>query len=231
MNNLSVIIPSRMASNVIPCVKAVQECEPGIRIVVINDGLDTETVQHLERSGVLILAGKKPFGFPRNINIGIRAAGPDSDVILLNDDALLQTPYGFTLLQAEADSHPEYGIIGATTNVTGNPDMQPRDIGLRETDRALAFVCVLLPRRTINRVGLMDERFGGITEQGEIKYGFCDTDMCRRIRMTGLKVGIHDGCFVDHSSLFSSFRGNPKAGGDIRVCRDIYIEKWGDLAG
>ena len=38
--NLSVIIPSRMASNLIPCVAAVRRHEPEVRIVIVDDSPD-----------------------------------------------------------------------------------------------------------------------------------------------------------------------------------------------
>ncbi|HEV2169932.1 MAG TPA: hypothetical protein VGR40_03235, partial [Candidatus Binatus sp.] len=69
--------------------------------------------------------------------------------------------------------------------------------------------------------GLLDERFANC-------YGWEDNDYCRRVRESGLKLGIFDDCFVDHSSLHSTFRGMPRAGGDISQGREIYRQKWGD---
>jgi len=90
-------------------------------------------------------------------------------------------------------------------------------------------VCVLIPRRTIETVGLLDERFGGLTANGQRIYGWDDNDYCRRVRNAGLKIGIHDGCYVDHGSLKSTFRGDPRAAGDISAGRELYLAKWGDL--
>lgn len=227
MNNLTVIIPSNTASNLIPCIQAVQIAEPEAKIIVIDDGISGDWTPDDHR--IVVMEGVKPFCFPRACNMGMRASD-SSDVILLNDDALLKTTYGFTLLQAEADRHPEFGIISSTTNVAGNRQQFPKAIGLRETDRSVAFVCVFIPRRTIDRIGLMDEQFGGNTPDGRRIYGYCDTDYVRRVRMAGLKIGIHDGCFVDHESLQSSFRGSPHAPGDVGLSQELYLAKWGDLS-
>jgi GT2 family glycosyltransferase len=220
---LSVIIPSRNAANALSCLRAIRQHNPhDCRLYVIDDGLSNldQIAIHYEQAA--ILPGQRPFIYARNCNIGIAMAGSD-DCVLLNDDALLNTPGGFTAMQRASEEHPEYGIITATTNVTGYPDQQRRGlIGLRATDTA-AFVCVLIPRRTIDLVGLLDERF--------IAYGGEDVDYCRRVRRAGLKVGVFDGCFVDHASLTSTFRG-PRAGntapGNIAEGLRLLAEKWKD---
>lgn len=228
MRNLSVIIPSKTASNLIPCLAAIRECEPNISVIVINDDIGPEWNPRPDEFQGCVVTGKKPFGFPANVNLGIQAAGED-DVIVCNDDALLQSAYGFTMLQAAAHDNPEFGIISATTNVAGNIEQFPAGKGLRTASRNIAFVCVCIPRSTIDRIGLMDERFGGLTPEGKIIYGSCDSDLCRRVRNAGLKIGVHDGCYVDHGSLKSTFRGDPNTPGDCAAGRDLYIAKWGSL--
>jgi GT2 family glycosyltransferase len=87
-------------------------------------------------------------------------------------------------------------------------------------------VCVYIPRRTLDIVGLLDERFCGPGV-----YGGEDVDYCLRVQQAGLKVGVSDLCFVDHASLKSTFRGaHPTNGapGDIRESNRIGREKWGD---
>lgn len=235
MKRLSVIIPSKLASNLIPCARAVRTHEPDVRIIVVDDGLDDDSLyfaelDRLRSEGVEFIFGEKPFIFSRNCNAGFVLAGTD-DIVILNDDAVLQTPGGFSRLQQAAADHPQFGIISSTTNVAGNPEQypQPHHVGLREAARSIAFVCVLVPRCTIDAIGLMDERFGGLTADGRRIYGYCDNDYSRRVRNAGLKVGIHDGCFVDHGSLQSTFRGDPRASGDTSASRELYLAKWGDL--
>src|SRR5579885_1372821 len=207
MNRLSVVIPSKNLENLIPCIKAVRKHEPQVRIIWIDDLGDQRHEQAHEfvasAAGLhnfWSLEGEKPFIFARNVNIGIKAAG-DDDVVILNDDALLETPNGFSAMQTAAESHQQFGIIGAVTNVTGQPLQQPRNIGLREVPH-FAFVCVLIPRRTIERIGALDERYC-------IDYGVEDLDYCESTRRAGLKCGVFDHCFVNHAQLVSTFRGQP----------------------
>lgn len=213
--SFSVVIPSKNATNLEACVRAIQKQEPGVRICVVDDGLNP-TPELIAQRTVQFVPGETPFIFARNTNIGIRAAGQD-DVILLNDDALLQTPGGFTALQQVTEGHPDFGLIASTCNNVGNVNQHPRNIGLREDPRMVCFVCVYIPRRTIEAVGMLDERYTG--------YGVEDDDYCLRVRNARLKIGIFDGCFVDHASLRSQFRGH--GCGDYRPNLELFKQKWG----
>jgi GT2 family glycosyltransferase len=161
-----------------------------------------------------VIEAPKPFIFSRNINLGINHAG-DDDVVLLNDDAQLETTAGFSVLQGACREHPEYGLIAATTNSVGNLNQLPKGIGLREDPRMVCFIAVFIPRTTINRVGLLDERYDCYSHQ--------DDDYCYRVRKAGLKIGIHDGSFVDHKHLPSTFRGHG-ARAEIKTGARIFQE-------
>ncbi len=169
--------------------------------------------------------GIRPFVFSRNCNLGIQAAGTD-DVILCNDDALLESPMGFTHLISTLNAEPEYGCIGATTDETGQPlqwrkEPESPGYGLRSVGH-IAFVCVAIPRRTINELGGLDERYC-------LDYGCEDRDYCESIVRAGKKVGVLDDCFVNHSKLTSSFRGS--AAGQASFARNygLLIQKWGKI--
>jgi GT2 family glycosyltransferase len=237
MNGLSVIIPSKTATNLSACIKGIcgewERYRPGplvdgrveaIRIppapevIVIDDDPGGSVKKVAEYYEARRVEGVKPFVYARNCNLGIVEAGTD-DVILLNDDALLQTPGGFTAMQRAAAEHPEYGIIAAVTNIVGNQNQMPQGVGLREDPRMVCFVCVFIPRRTIDRVGLLDEEFVG--------YGFDDDSYCLRVRRAGLKIGIYDGCFVDHGSLRSTFRGDPRTPANLEHNAAIFRSKYG----
>lgn len=215
MSGLTVIIPSKTASNFRACYGAVKQFNEEAGVLLIDDGVEPLPM-------VELIPGIKPFCFARNVNLGIRARDED-DIAILNDDAILQTRGGFSLLQQAAEEHPEYGIISATTNNVGNLNQRPKGIGLREDSRMVCFIAVLIPRSTIERVGLLDERFGGPGV-----YGFEDDDYCYRVRQAGLKIGIHDGVFVDHSSLKSTFRGDPRTPAELTGGRSLFVEKWGN---
>ena len=216
----SVVIPSANSSNLVACVRALLAQEPGLapeRIVVVDDGARQAAESQLPP--IRWVPGQKPFVFARNANLGVEAT--DTDVILLNDDACLVTPNGFSRLAQVARDRAEVGVCSAgIAGVIGNPrQLASRQPGFRYEDNTLAFVCVYIPRSVYTRVGPLDERFVG--------YGFDDNDYCRRVLAAGLRLGIWDGCVVDHSGrLPSSFRGRP----DLRDCfllnQRLYHDKW-----
>lgn len=216
----TIVIPSKDTKNLNACIQALRDRGEDGRILVMDDGLNL--MELWPAPGVEFIPCDPPFVYARNCNRGIELAGAD-DVVLLNDDALLGRPHGIAALAAAAADHPEYGIVSAATNVTGNPDQWPRSYlaGVRSTDRCTPFICTYIPAYTIARVGLLDERFTA--------YGYEDQDYCRRVRNAGLKVGILDACFVDHGLLKSTFRGAPNAPADLTEGRKIYIAKWGNL--
>lgn len=225
----SIIIPSKTASNLVPCVQSISEAGETARVIVVDDGVDSEEMMQLVcgignrlPKAPTFIPVAKPFCFARNINIGIAAAGTD-DVILLNDDTLLKTPRGFARMAEAMASRPHVGICAASCDTVGNPNQFRRsgmpDIQMRAEMRMVCFVCVYIPRSTIEAVGLLDEIFVG--------YGMDDDDYCLRVRNAGLRIGVYDGCFVDHGSLKSSYRSDPKAGGDFTGNLKLFIEKWG----
>lgn len=221
----SIVIPTKTPRNLIGCIAAIDENEPDLdrkQIIVVDDGLGDEWVDASRTSGLTVLNGAKPFVFARNCNIGIKhALEHNSDVvILLNDDATLETAAGFSALAAQAHTQEKYGIIAAACSVVGNPNQFPKSINrLRDEDRMVCFVCVAIPRRAFMAAGFLDERY--------VHYGMDDDDYSFEVRKRGFKLGVFDGCVVGHDKLTSSFRGDPKTSSDFRQNMQIFIDKWG----
>ncbi len=270
MSGLSVVIPSRNASNLSACVSAIWENEPdrsgrsGLRIIIVDDGLDHSALHYgFGTHDPVCLPGVRPFIFARACNQGILAAGRD-DVIVLNDDAILETPRGFTLLRDQWHRHPEYGVIGPVIPGCGNIAQRPRidflyhhreDLHaailaghmplpdgpeMRDAPKMVIFACAFIPRQTIDRVGLLDERFGvnagGLLDLfGPRGYGCEDGDYCRRVRAKGLKIGVYEPVRVLHgesqTGLSHTFRINHDAkryAEDSHVHERMFESKWGE---
>lgn len=200
MSSYKVVILSARAGNLVPCVRALLAMEPDLppeNVVVVDDGARPEAEPELPP--LLWVTGQKPFVFTRNANLGIEAA--QSDVILLNDDAILQTPRGFSAMVEAARARPELGLCAAAVDgIVGNPRQraQPGVTGMQDEPQALMFVCVLIPRAVYERVGPLDERFVG--------YGYDDNDYSDRVLRSGLRLGIWHTTVVEHGSIPSTFR-------------------------
>ena len=215
----NIVIPSALSDNLVPCVKSILDNDPAIsprQIIVIDDGAKEGAYKRLP-IGIQWITGIKPFVYARNVNLGIQES--KGSVLLLNDDALLKTPNGFSKLAQAAE---EYGIVSASTNSAGNRNQFPkRSEVIRPEPRMVCFICTYLPKNAIQQVGLLDEEFIG--------YGFEDDSYCLRARRENIKLGIFDGCFVDHLSLPSTFRGKGGKGGDLAQNGEIFRQKYGAM--
>lgn len=225
----SIIIPSRNIDNLAQCIARLREKDERANVIVVWDG-DTGVLRKAyPRSWGCwtVMRGIDPFIFARNINLGIRTAVAWGEgVVLLNDDCLLKTPKGFALLHDQIAAHPEYGALCPGFDLGGcrhhnlvgrkRPEIAPEPI-------MLIFACCYIPRSTIARVGLLDERFcvnaGGPGKRG---YGLEDDDYSLRIREAGLKLGVYDGCAVDHTTLRSTFRHDPEHPVDVRAHEELF---------
>ena len=153
VQNFSIIIPSRNIANLTACVTAIRRAGETARIIWVDDTAPNYPfIPPSDFAPLEKVKGIQPFCFAHNINIGICAAGAD-DVILLNDDALLETQHGFSFMH---QCLPRYlgnldcGLLAASTNVASYPLQQQPHV-VREVPFA-TFIAVLIPRRTIDLV-------------------------------------------------------------------------------
>jgi glycosyltransferase involved in cell wall biosynthesis len=221
----SVVIPSRNIANLQACISSVRRCEPYLQaaqIIVVDDDETGQIEQYCTAYEFTRVQGQKPFVFARNANLGLHTAfavPAASAAILLNDDALLETHYGFMDMVAVALSE-HWGLLAPATTNTGNLNQEFKgSASVRREHRMLCFVCVVIPLAIWLKVGELDERYTG--------YGLDDDDYSLRVRRAGFGLGVYDRCRVNHNSLVSSYRGAAGAGGDFTENLERFKEKWG----
>lgn len=233
---ISIVIPSRTIPNIQKGVRCIQHFEGGtrqdIRIVVVLDGIDiADPNLPVGKNGIGItyVLGRQPFVFSRNVNIGA-AVHPESDLVIMNDDALLTVPGGITEM-CEAMRRPEnlkFGVIsskvfGAACNprvISGTSSIVSTSM-VSDAGPMVPFICVAIRREVWDRVGRLDEQF--------VDYGFEDDDFCRSCRTHGMRIGCYSGCIVDHGSIPSTFRNAGHC--SLEPNRLRYLAKWGNHEG
>jgi len=219
MNDFSIVIPSKYGSNLLVCLDALQcwdeETFANNEIIVVDDGAK-EDIENLKSHNAFAeivyhkvqwVPGEQPFSFPRNVNRGVLAAR-DHDVLLLNDDALLRTPEGFQRLHRASYGNPAMLLCATVCSFAGNKKQEASDswasaladgeLGKLIYDEMVCFICLYLKREVFDVVGLFNEEFEG--------YGFDDDWYCSQVRRAGYKIGIYTGCYLDHTSVPSSYR-------------------------
>lgn len=180
-------------------------------VIIVDNGSDSATRQFLRNAKqryphITIIYSESNLGFSAGNNVGIKSAQGDF-VVLLNSDAF-PPPGMIGKLVAHLKADDQLGMIGPVTNAAGNEQcIHTLGEGMTEDIQAglhyasagnkdilsayrLDFFCVVIPRRTFNQVGLLDEDFG--------RGYFEDLDYSLRVRDAGYLLGIAEDCFVYH---------------------------------
>jgi GT2 family glycosyltransferase/tetratricopeptide (TPR) repeat protein len=210
-------------------------------LIVVDNGSTDGTVEYLRScSDVRLIENANNRGFPAAANQGILASR-GQQILLLNNDVLVTTGWLDRLLRAlyaeeHGDNQTTIGLVGPCSNAVSGPqqvsveyddladldgfawDWGQRYDGQREEIDRLVGFCLLFRRELIDRVGVLDERFG--------IGNFEDDDFCRRAMLAGYKAVIARDAFIHHFG-HRSFAG---AGIDLNALLQhnalIYREKW-----
>jgi len=175
-------------------------------IVLVDNGSIDGTVEWADADNVRCIANPTNVGFAPAVNQGIRASHGDQ-VILLNNDVLV-TPRWAERMLAHLERDPNVGMVGPSTNFAASAQCIPAEY--QRIEDLLAFserlarkhreeavevqkligFCMLIPRRVIEEVGLLDEQFG--------LGSFEDDDYCLRVRQAGYKLLWAKDSYVHH---------------------------------
>ena len=167
---------------------------------------------------VRVLLNSENKGFVKAVNQGLRQAKGQILGILNND--LLFTPRWLSLMLEQMKKNA-YDVLGPVCNKAEDVLQIPQVVDVSYTDPSsmlsylqnsrqtietraadwIAGFCLLFRRELLDKIGLLDERFG---------LGFCeDEDYCYRARLAGFKVG-YCTVFIHHywHKSFSQLDGN-----------------------
>ncbi len=204
-------------------------------LIVVDNGSTDGTVEYLEDCpDVMLVCNRENRGFPTAVNQGIRLAR-GKWVLLLNNDTVVPSGWLSRLLRP-LRYDDSIGLVGPCSNrVSGEQQIEVvyedvdqldafaaelaerNDGAIEDTDRLVGF-CLLIVRRLIDHIGLLDEGFGlGCFE---------DDDYALRARQAGFRVVIARDAFVHHYGS-QTFRGSGIDLADLlRRNQDRFVTKW-----
>jgi GT2 family glycosyltransferase len=211
------------------------------RVIVADDCSGPEHLAALRQiAGIEVLVtADENGGFAANVNRGLKASEPDRDVVVLNSDTEA-LPSWLECLQYAAYRYQDVGIVGSqlqypdgriqfggTVRNRDQPQwfdhryrFKPAGWGPAEQGSpglAVTGACMYVRRQVIERVGLLDERYGMAYE---------DVDWCLRAWLAGLSVDYFPAAqLVHHESLT---RGT-EVGERERDSQRLFWERWGDF--
>jgi GT2 family glycosyltransferase/glycosyltransferase involved in cell wall biosynthesis len=241
---VDIVIPSyRDADRVQVLICSISKTvRPGMARVIVSD--DASGPEHLaalraiEGIDALIEADRNT-GFAANVNRGLRASDPERDVVVLNSD-VEALPSWLECLQYATDRHADVGIVGAQLQyadgrIQFGGTVRNRDepqwfdhryrfkpagwgpAGRSSPALAVTGACMYVRREVIDRVGLLDERYGMAYE---------DVDWCLRAWQAGLGVLYFPAAqLVHHESLT---RGTDQGERELESQR-LFWERWSDF--
>ena len=216
----SIVIPSKFPDIFNDCRDSVGVCLPNARKILVRDGTGITPP-----AGWTTLPGITPFNYSRNVNIGLSQS--IGDVLVCNDDVRFLQADTLERMQDYLKKNPTVGII--SPKIDGGVSNYLQHISSAKEGVSsfyLAFVCVMIRREVLDKVGMLDERYAG--------YGYDDVDYCRRVFNAGYKLAVTKDVTVKHghgphtaSSSYAREFGK-KQGQMQGVAGSLYKSKWGD---
>lgn len=179
--------------------------ELALEVIVVDNGSTDGSVQLIKSEflDVKLIANKENLGFAKANNQGIRKAGGDY-MLLLNSDTELK-PKALSNLVNFASKEKKAAVVGPKLlNPAGPAQLSTRNLptisravkeywlgqkgaydgyvpsGNKAIEvEAVVGAAMLIPKKVIDQVGLLDERYF---------FYYEDLDFCRRVRRAGFKV-------------------------------------------
>jgi len=214
-----VLLNWRRWPDTVRCWESLQRLSyPSYEVIVVDNGSgDDSEIQLRERCrDSLVIQSGGNLGFSGGCNLGIRAAlerGAEF-VWLLNNDATA-TPDALSRMVATALADDSVGCVGCVHySIEDEPRVRTwgggriclltgRSVQLRAPGSPdyISGASMLVPRRVIERVGLLDE-------EDYFMY-WEDADYCFRIRAAGLRLAVAADAKIHHAEFASLGQSNP----------------------
>jgi len=212
--------------------------------VIMVDNLSTDGTKEwlMKQVDIKVILNDENTGFPRGCNIGIAAAEECNDILLLNNDIEVTNNW-LENLQIALYSSQEIGAVqgldahhfrGALNEKGEAIDFAAKDTSIshqfaihnNKSDSRrwkytnfLTGYCLLIKRKILNQIGLLDERFS--------PGNFEDDDLSFRILGAGYYLLQCHDCFIHHFGSQSFRKDEETYWSLIGLNEEKFKKKWG----
>ncbi len=211
-------------------------------LILVDNCSSDGTVEFLkkfvkDKPGTKLILNEKNLGFPKGVNQGLKIASGKYIVIANND--IVVTKGWLERMIAAAEQEEKIGLVGPISNAVSGmqidkdavyPDIEKmheyagraakKNKGQILQFPRVAFLCTLIKREVIEKIGGLDERFS--------PGNYEDDDFCLRAQLAGFKTVIAKDVFIHHygSKSFTA-DGVDKYKERLEINQKIFVDKWG----
>lgn len=239
-NRVSIIIViNNELEKIMSCIESIRNfTNPREYEIIVVDNNSTDMMRDWLRKqeNIKTVVNEKSDGYIKGVNLGLKVANINHDILLLNCDTVV-TPRWLENLKECLNSDEKIGIVGPMTNYFVNE--QGVQVNYKNLEEMIEFAhryntkseegweekvslnrfCLLVKRKVFEKVGLyLDELFSpGLYE---------DIDLCIRIIQQGYKPVLCRNTFIQYNG-YNSFSDNKEINQLRDKNRGKYYNKWG----
>jgi len=208
-----IIIPNYVTPDLAPmiveCLQSIRMHSSHYSLIIIDNGspafdmISAEIALHPNR---VVIAVPENMGFVKAVNLGMRLSIAPY-VVILNNDTRLVPGWLETLRAALVGA---VGLSGPRSNENGtvSGSRRHKSTVLLPPGEMLVFFCVMIRREVINKIGLLDEKFGlGLGD---------DDDYCHRAEAAGFRLA-----FVGNLEIYHKHKATFKSLYSVEQIRDM----------
>lgn len=210
-------------------------------LIIVDNASDKETNKYLKelsrKQNVKVIFNKENLGFPKAVNQGILKT-KGQYILIANNDIIVTKDWLTKMLEVAAKNN-QIGLVGPISNAVSGIQIDreanytsvkemhnyAKGISFKNKNQILefprlAFLCTLVKKEVIDKIGGLDERFS--------PGNFEDDDFCLRAQLTGYKTVIVKDVFIHHyGSVSFKQNGEKEYGERLKINEQKFINKWG----
>lgn len=210
-----------------------------LHIIVVDNGSTDGTIEYVRNlKWVTLIENGRNLGFVRGNNIGIRAAPPQSDILLLNNDVEITQDKWLEGIQQVAYSSEDIGIVGCRLRLPDGRLLHAgtymplstwwgqqigsleKDVNQYARDRDVEGVvgaCMYIKRSVIETIGLLNEAFFSYFE---------DTDYCLQAAEAGFRTVCAGNVTLIHHENVSTDVNQADFSDMFQRSQRVFRKKW-----